>query len=458
MALIACCLLLALTAAACASETPGAPRLLHHVRLPEDILREQDSLAGPLRIAGDLRVGDLDGDGRVELVVYRCAGGAVADEGLKPCFLAACDLDGALRWATGRGGLQPTRPGPVLVHDRDRDGAAEVTCLWARHPRDSRDLGEVALTVFRGSDGRAVAQRTHPEVQELAGEGANWVHQRLLACDLEGDGHARDLVIKLGATTLAFDAGLELRWRHVSPWTDYGRCPAYIPAVGDLDGDGRDEVNGGYHLLDHDGRVRWQHDLAPNMDSVAIAPFGGSVRALCSGGGHVLDAEGTPVIALGADLVPHGQELRVGRFDPDRRDEQLVIRWNGHREDVLVVDTAGELIHRFALNPSHNHTGMETVRWHGEHGPDLLFNGGWLWDPIRGEGGPLPGLPTPWPTPPGRMAWWHAIPADLDGDGREELIVYDPWRPEVFIYGHAGASVDGPYAPSPRTWNARLMD
>jgi hypothetical protein len=266
-------------------------------------------------------------------------------------------------------------------------------------------------------------------------------------------------VIKLGDTLVALDDELAVLWHWQCRWTQYGKCPAYIPAVGDLTGDGRDEVLGGYFILNGDGTPRWQQQLAPNMDSVSVEAWDdGRPRAIASGGGHVLDADGGPVVALGTKLVPHGQEARVGRFAANKPEPHMVIRWNGHHGDAITVATDGTIAKRFMLNDSHNHTGMETVRWHGASGPDLLFNGGWLWNPITGTGAPLPDLPAAWDKAPGRMAWWHAIPVDCNGNGREELVVYDPWRGSVFIYGHADASTGPGFVRSPRTHNARLMD
>ena len=52
------------------------------------------------------------------------------------------------------------------------------------------------------------------------------------------------------------------------------------------------------------------------MDSVAIAAWDHNrVRAFCSGFGYVMDTRGEVVLSLGEELVPHGQELRVARFD-----------------------------------------------------------------------------------------------------------------------------------------------
>ena len=73
------------------------------------------------------------------------------------------------------------------------------------------------------------------------------------------------VIIKLGTTVLAFNEDLEILWTYTNPWDEYTKCPAYIPSVGDIDGDGKDEVNGGYFLLDDDGSVIWEEQLGRNM-------------------------------------------------------------------------------------------------------------------------------------------------------------------------------------------------
>ena len=103
------------------------------------------------------------------------------------------------------------------------------------------------------------------------------------------------------------DDELNVLWTHQTRWFEYANCPAYIPAVGDIDGDGRDELNAGYFVLDSDGTPLWERKLARNMDSVVIDEWDhGKSRAICSGGGYVVDAEGNAVLALGEELVPHG--------------------------------------------------------------------------------------------------------------------------------------------------------
>jgi hypothetical protein len=136
----------------------------------------------------------------------------------------------------------------------------------------------------------------------------------------------------------------------------------------------------------------------------------------------------------------------------------MAIRWNGHAPNVIVVTTRGDVVRRLRLNESPNNTGMETIRCGVRDGPDMLFNGGWLWNLDSGEGEPLPGLRPP--VPVGRMAWYHCIPLDAHGKGNEGLVVYNPWDTKIHLY----EPVDGApharrgYRTTLRQANVRLMD
>ena len=427
---------------------------------------------GGVRFGGDLRIGDLDGDGRCELLVYRCRDGfseGAHAGGMKPCFLGAFDLDGNALWQQGEGGEQPARPMSVALHDFDGDGAAEVACFWHRPGTGAwagpDSLADVALQIRDGRTG-AVLREAVPEAiiarRRKDPQGANWVHQRLMIANLRGLDRPRDLVVKLGDTYVALDDALNVLWTHQTPWIRYANCPAYVPAVGDIDGDGRDEVFTGYALLGGDGALRWQDKVARNMDSVAIKPWdNGRIRAIGSGGGHVLDAAGEVILRLGESIVPHGQEVRVANFLPDHSGPDMVVRYNGHKPHVRVISSdTGEVVRDMELNDSPTNVGMEPVFWRGPLEPALLYNGGRLWDLATGGSDPLPELPPPNGTDVHRMAFHHAIAADICGDEREELVVWDPTAAEVFVYTPVplDGTAYGGYAPGPRQYNPRLMD
>lgn len=426
------------------------------IDIPETLLVEGPE--GDL-FGGDIRIGDLTGDGKVEFLVYRSEDDAHDGGGMKPCFMGAFNEEGKVVWKQGKGGRQPSRPGPVAIHDIDGDGESEVITFWLNETINCppTSLRNVVLQIRNGKTGEVERESAPEALLACEGQGANWVHQRLLICNLRGTDSPRDFVVKLGKTVLAFNQDLQVLWSYTNPWDEYTKCPAYIPSVGDIDGDGRDEVNGGYFLLDDDGSVMWEKQWGRNMDSVAIAPWdNGRMRAFGSGFGHVLDEKGNVILELGEERVPHGQELRVADYDANLPGPEMMIRYEGHTTPVMLVGNDGQVVRRFELNESPNNTGMETVYWHGPDKPALLYNGGQLW---RGDGkrfAVLPGLPEPIGNK--RQGWYHCIPADLYGGPEEEIVVYNPWDRFVAIFRSEKERKLKRYEATARQYNARLMD
>jgi len=436
--------------AAARRRNPSAPRL-----------EQQRPESSAHRYAGDIRVGDLTGSGSLDFVVYRSVDIAHDEGGMKPCFLAAFTAGGEVLWTVGARGIQPSRPGPVTVHDIDGDGRSEVICFLLDTDCEAlpESMGNVDVAILDGATGRIKRRSSPAAIRSASGVGPNWAHQRILVADFRGTGARRDMVVKLGSRYVALDESLDVLWTYETEWSEYGDCPAYIPAVGDIDGDGRDELNGGYFLIDDDGRPMWERKLGRNMDSVTIDAWDDGARyAFCSGYGHVVDADGRIAVALGEHVVPHGQELRVARFLDSSQEKQMVIRYDGHRPEILLADANGSVIDRLTVNESNNNTGMEPVYWDGPDQRALLYNGGVLWDLESHSSIALPELPVP--EPYGRMAWYHCIPANVIGDTREELILYDPWSPEIRIYSPfpVNEAAFDRYDPGPRQYNARLMD
>lgn len=437
--------------------------LYKRIRVPEAFLREEEvDVRGDktlLRYGGDIRVGDLTGNGTMDLLVYRC--GAE----LKLCFMGAFDVHGKVLWQLGEGGVQPVRPGPVAVHDIDGDGRAEVICCFTR-AKESTHISsweDVELLVIDGATGR-VKCATRPDVfRQCSGPWS--AAPRVLIANFRGLDSPGDFLVRTELFYTAFDDRLQVLWayRDDPAWNSYGKCPAYYPAVGDIDGDGCDEVNTGYFLIDQDGTLLWEKPfLAPYMDSVAIDEWEpGKNRAICSGFGHVVDEKGNVILCLGQDAVPHGQEVRVGRLAGNVPGQQMVIRCRGHEPDVLVTDCTGKILGSFKLNETTNNTGMEVVYWNGFSEPALICNGDFLWHASgsaawRFEGlEEIPGNPEQL-----RMSWYHCIPADVCGDEREEVILYNPWGSCVYIYTPypLKESAYRGYRPGPRAYNARLMN
>ena len=337
----------------------------------------------------------------------------------------------------GKAGTQPNRPGPVAIHDIDNDGNSEVICLFAPTPEttDPFTMTGTILMIINGQDGTIEKQAALPSIQSVSGNGANWVHQRILIANLSGQEKPQDFIIKLGKTLFALNAELEILWSYHNPNDKYQNCPAYIPAVGDIDNDGLDEINGGYYLLDQDGSVLWEKKLGKNMDCVLIDFWDQDTikRAICSGHGFVMDHLGDTIIHLGPKLVPHGQEIRIADFDHEYEGNEMMIRYNGHQPDIHLIGQGGRLIRTFQLNDSPNHTGMEAVYWKGKSNAGFLYNGGFLWTGKGREFCRFTPLPMP-PIGPARQGWYHAIVADFCGDDGEDLVVYNPWDSYIYLF------------------------
>lgn len=440
------------------------PVLHRRIEIPSRLL-QRDERDGHL-YGGDIRMGDLTGNGEVDFVVFRSAG-----PGIKTCFLGAFTGEGRYLWHVGEGGGQPTRPGSVAIHDADGDGRSEVICLFQDRskPAGPDSFADMTVQIRDGATGRLRKQSAPPEVTrwttrvKQAGTHGNWAHQRIVIANFRGLPKPQDFAIKLGFDYLAFDHDLKLLWSHSVPDHAPNEHCSYIPDVADVDGDGKDELFGGQVLLDDDGRRLWYEVKARPTDSVYVLPWDdGRVRLITSGHGLVMDAAGEPLFELGPGLVPHGQEVRVANFTDASPGPELMLRYNGHNPEVMLVSNRGQILHRFKLNRRPNNTGMEAVWWHGRERPALLYYGGKLWGADGTTLADLPELPAlKGPVKDSRtMAFYHAIPANVCGDSREELVLFNPWDRYVIVYSPASVQpgIFKGYQPTARQYNVRLMD
>ncbi|HUS91101.1 MAG TPA: rhamnogalacturonan lyase [Phycisphaerae bacterium] len=252
-------------------------------------------LAIPLRTpAGctpnDASVGDLDGDGEYEIVLKQerqprdnAHSGTTGQTKLE-----AYRLDGTFLWRIdlGRNIREGAHYTPFLVYDLDGDGRAEVACRTADGTVDGRGkvLGDAQadyrsargyvldgpefITVFDGRTGAALATTDYlpprGRVRDWGDDYGNRV-DRFLACVAYVDGRRPSLVMCRGYYTRAVLVAWNWRDGRLSRvWTfdtddgvpgrrGYRGQGNHGLSVGDVDGDGRDEVVYGACAIDDNG-------------------------------------------------------------------------------------------------------------------------------------------------------------------------------------------------------------
>lgn len=266
----------------------------------------------------DMSVGDVDGDGEYELFVKwdpsnsadnshrRNTGNVIID-----CY----KLDGTQLWRIDLG--QNIRAGAhytqFMVYDLDGDGKAELACKTAPGTIDGQGKavlmgsdkvtddyrtqsgdntgtilkGSEYLTVFNGETGAEITSTAYLPARSKYSWGDSYGNrsERYLACVAYLDGQKPSLVMCRGYYTQSclvawdFDGkNLTKRWEHYSDQKGKGAYGegAHSLTVGDVDGDGCDEIVYGSASIDHDGSLLYR-----------------------TGAGH-------------------GDALHLGDFDPDR--------------------------------------------------------------------------------------------------------------------------------------------
>lgn len=414
-------------------------------------------------------LGDLDADGKVDFLLYR-QGPQTA-----PGYLAAIDHQGRPLWSRGDASItghmpdgdyrEPALRGIALIYDVDRDGQSEViTEFW----ENDRPM----LYVLDGATGRVEAARESPFSLEVRGGKRSRCHPIGRIAFLHGRQRPPCIVLKYEASgrvpthAVALDASLETIWHLKAEPNDVG----HLPSVGDVDGDGRDEVALGNLLVDDDGTRLWRNVALNHADCTAIfQPFPKAERAvllsICnSGPAFCLSATGKAIWEKTRAEVSHGQGIWAGNFVDEEPGSEVIILKSGHRGDFLTVRGAdGRQVttfqHRRELEGYPDFPCV--VNWKSRHVQSL-------WIPIDrclvdGRGKVVADLGSHEDRVRDRLRWGttkshvatQAFAVDLCGDERDEVVLYQPYHGEaVLIFTQADSDAQQkPYVHQESVYN-----
>ena len=376
-----------------------------------------------------VRVGDLNADGAPDLLFVQSVYGSREIK----CLTATTVL-GEMLWQIGAPSADNGRAYsdlPVQVYDWDNDGANEV--LYVRQARYAEPViygedniqeraaryeGNATMVVLEGNMGKEKASLPIPPPAD----------DSFMFADLTGRGRREDFVVKDRYWNIWGVARTgEVLWH----WEG---AVGHYPAIGDIDGDGCDEVFLGYALLDHDGRPLFEHPAGDHHQDAAYVVRGidGAWRLLFGNEGvHCLTPKGK---ALWEHPLGEAQHVVAGHFLGNAEVEVAVVD-RGDRSNaastatVYLYDLEGRELWRREQPTGSWNAAILALRWMGGNTDLLVYSRGPAQPAavLDGTGKVVDLLPIALPS--GRPAEDHEMHAyggraDVWGDGRDEVLLF----------------------------------
>lgn len=367
----------------------------------------------------NVRFGDLDGDGRLDMLIGQNVPRVRGDGFDHISCLTAVTLDGKILWQLGRpdsrNGLL-TADTPFQIHDIDGDGRNEIVLV-----RDFR------LQILEGSTGRLLRWAWMPPAptgDERPYELENG--DSIAFLNLSGDAGRHEILVKNRYSTFwIFNSNLELLWQ--------GRGQTgHYPYPFDADGDGRDEILIGYAMWDHTGRQVWSRDreLKDHADGIVMGNFSDDLKAeprvYASGSDEGFVAFDRRGEILRHMRIGHAQSPSVAKYRPDLAGLQyMTVNFWRNPGIVTLFDHNGDMLAQD--EPIHTGSSLLPVNWRGDGQEFALLSGNVC------EGGMIDGhLRRVVMFPDDGHPDLCAYVADVTGDSRDEVILWDQER--VWIY------------------------
>ena len=368
----------------------------------------------------DVRFGDLDGDGRIDMLFGQNIPRVRGDAFSQLSCLTAVTLDGKILWQLGRpdprNGLL-TNDEPFQIHDIDGDGKNEVVLV--------RDF---QLQILEGATGKLRKAEWMPRMDPGLKERPYELNSgdSIAFLNLSGVKHRSEILVKDRYKFFwVYSSDLKLLWQGSGQTGHY-------PYPYDADGDGKEEFMLGYTLWSHDGRPLWSHDteLRDHADGIVMGNFSGDpnaqpmVYACGSDEGYLLfDREGRILKHL---RIGHAQSPSIARYRTDLPGLQLMtVNFWRNPGIVTLFDHKGNILKQ--AEPVPHATPLLPVNWKGDGQEYAMLSGnpreGGLLDGELRRAVMFPG--------DGHPDLAYAV-ADLTGDPRDEIILWD--AKSVWIY------------------------
>ncbi len=367
-----------------------------------------------------MRFGDLDGDGRLDMLIAQNIPKVRGDAFDHISCITAVNLDGKVLWQIGRPDVRNTlltNDTPFQIHDFDGDGKNEVVMVK-----------DFQLQVLEGATGKVLRREWMPPAPATNKERPYELNSgdSMIFLNLSGKQARQELLLKDRYNSFwVFDNALKLLWSGMGQTGHY-------PFPYDFDGDGRDEFVIGFALWNASGKPLWSHDavMKDHTDGISIGNYTGDAKAqprVYSCGSD----EGLVMIAADGKLlkqvrIGHTQTQSVAKYRPEASGLQIMTAnfWR-NTGIVTLFDADANILAQEELIPGSSH--LQPVNWRGDGQEFALLNAN-----VR-EGGMIDGqlrrvvmLP-----PDGHPDLAYQV-LNVTGDERDEIIVWD--AESVWIY------------------------